>query len=174
MSEKNDKRQAYITEATFRQITSKIELPEDFQFSDTFIWELTNGTAICVDNPVIFSDREIKDLLTFKAIVKNSNLLNITVLKKVKDWDSYRYLTPEKNPCYHLNIDCEKLHADYCQALLKIPDEYKKRHLEKEEFKTRVNEYRAYFRKLVIEFYENYGEGWMTKNIENSFRIEYP
>lgn len=85
--------QVYITEATFKQLTTKVELPQDFQFKDTLIWVLSNGSEIGLDNPVIFSDAEIIDLLTFKAICKDSNLLNITVFKEIKVRDSYRYDT---------------------------------------------------------------------------------
>lgn len=155
----NDK--YYITEATFKQITSKVELPKDFQFKDTLIWELSNGGEIGLDNPVIFSDVEIRDLLTFKAICKDSNLLNITVFKEIQVADSYRYVAPEKNPCYHLDKDCEKIHADYDLTPIKIPEVYIERYSGEEELKIKVNEYRVYFRTLINEFNTKYGGDWI-------------
>lgn len=153
--------QVYITEATFKQLTTKVELPKEFQFKDTHIWELSNGGEIGLDNPVIFSDVEIRDLLTFKTICKDSNLFNITVFKKVKEWDSYRYIAPEKNPCYHIDKDCEKLHADYDLTPIKIPEVYRERFSDEEELKTKVNEYRVYFRTLINEFNTRYGGDWI-------------
>ena len=162
--------QVYITEATFKQLTQKVELPKDFQFNDTLIWELSNGGEIGLDNPVIFSDVEIRELLTFKAICKDSNLFNITVFKKIQVRDSYRYIAPEKNPCYHLDKDCEKLHADYNRTDIKIPEVYKERYSDGEELETKVNEYRAYFRTLINEFNTKYGGDWIEKN-ENKLRF---
>ena len=160
--------QVYITEATFKQITTKVELPKDFQFKDTLIWELSKGGEIGYDNPVIFSDVEIKDLLTFKAICKDSSLFNITVFKKIQVRDSYRYITPEKNPCYHLDKDCEKLHADFDSTDIKIPEVYVERYSDEEEVKTRVNEYRAFFRTLTNEFNAKYGEAWLDDKAHKS------
>lgn len=162
--------QVYITEATFKQITQKVELPKDFQFKDTLIWELSNGGEVGLDNPVIFSDVEVKDLLTFKAICKDSNLFNITVFKKIQVRDSYRYITSEKNPCYHLDKDCEKLHADYDSTDIKIPEVYKERYSDEEELKTKVDEYRVYFRTLINEFNTKYGGEWIDdKNHKSQF-----
>ena len=153
--------QVYITEATFKQITQKVELPKDFQFKDTLIWELSNGGEVGLDNPVIFSDVEVKDLLTFKAICKDSNLFNITVFKKIQVRDSYRYITPEKNPCYHLDKDCEKLHANYDSTDIKIPEIFIERYSDEEELRAKVNEYRVYFRTLINEFNTKYGGEWI-------------
>lgn len=173
MSENTDKRQAYITEATFRQITSKIELPKDFLFKDAFIWELSNGEVIGTDNPVIFSELEIKDLLTYKTLCKDSDLFNITVLKKIQVQDSFRYIAAEKNPCYHLDKDCNALHSDYEYTSIKIPSVFLERYSD-EERRIKVKEYRDYFGTLISEFNTKYGGEWMDNQAHKTqfaFRI---
>lgn len=162
--------QVYITEATFKQLTTKVELPKDFQFKDTLIWELSNGGEIGLDNPVIFSDVEIRDLLTFKAICKDSNLFNITVFKTIQVPDSFRYIDAEQSPCYHIDKDCTALHSDYEYTPIKIPESFINR-FPKEEKKKMVGEYRKYFKSLIKEFdkkYQKDEKDWMDDKMHKS------
>ena len=152
----------YITENTFRQITSTVELPRDFVFKDTLVWKLSNGDEISKDNPVIFSDFEIRDLLTFKSICEESDLLKLTVFRKVQVRDSLRYIEPERNPCYHYDKDCEKLHSDFSFTSIKIPDEYLERFSDEKTKKEKVNEYRVYYRELTNEFNQRYDGDWLA------------
>lgn len=173
MSENTDKRQVYITEATFRQITSKIELPKDFLFKDSYIWELSNGEVIGTDNPFIFNEIEIKDLLTYKTLCKDSDLFNITVFKKIQVQDSFRYIDAEKNPCYHIDKNCNALHSNYEFTSIKIPEVFLERY-SAEDRKTKAKEYRDYFKTLLGEFNSKYGGEWMDNQEHKSqfaFRI---
>lgn len=150
----------YVTEATFRSITSKIELPKGFKYKDTLIWELSNGGEVSFDNPVIFSDVEVKDILTYKALCQDPDLIKVTTFKKVQVQDSLRYLEPERTPCYHIDKDCQALNSDYEYTSIKIPNVF----IEKfpvEERKQKVEEYRQYFKKLINEFNVKHGGNWM-------------
>lgn len=159
--------QVYITEATFKQLTTMVELPKGFQFKDTLIWELSNGGEIGLDNPVIFSDVEIRDLLTFKAICQDSSLFNITVFKTIQVPDSFRYIDAEQSPCYHIDKDCMALHSDYEYTPIKIPESFINRFPEGEK-KRMVGEYRKYFKLLKKEFERKYDKDWMDDKMHKS------
>ena len=79
-------RQVYVTEATFKQLTTKVELPKDFQFKDTLIWELSKGGEIRLDNPMIFSDVEIDE-----AKINLINSLDMSLDSSVSILNSYVY-----------------------------------------------------------------------------------
>lgn len=156
----------FITKASFKRIVKEREVSNDYQFTDTIVWNHKCGYVITEEQSWIFTRWEIRDLLMYKAFCVDIKEGVKSFYKKVEVRDSWRYTQAEQAPCYHADKNCAAMHSPYRAIYIPIQIRIRAEEKAKKEGHDAgqliIDKYREFWRGLENEFKEKYGDDWRT------------
>lgn len=134
---------AYITISNAKKIIQKID---EFAFKD-IIEEVYSREIYCL------SSREIANLKGIRELFKDLDNFILVYYKPIKIKDSYRYVTPENQPSYHKDNNCERLTSNFLnieipliireegvESVLKFREWYKSKNFKDHDAEYYINE----------------------------------